>query len=85
MNIRIEDFQIAEVVDGETHRPINLNNALFLVNEYNAGAEKKIRVYHRPILPTYDWDEKNSCFKINMRNSFPTPEILYRVLQIVKS
>ena len=66
MDIRIHDFQMTEVVDGKTRTPINLNQALSLVNEYNKGAEKKIRVYHRPILPTYDWDENNGCFTISL-------------------
>lgn len=66
MDIRIQDFQMTEVVDGTTRTPINLNQALSLVQEYNAGAEKKIRVYHRPILPTYDWDENNGCLTISL-------------------
>ena len=66
MDVRIENFQIKEVFGGETLAPINLKQALSFVNKYNAGSEKKIRVYHKPVLPTYDWDENGSCLTISL-------------------
>ena len=81
MTIVIKNFQIFETPEQEVVlSPLNLKNAIQLVQNYNAQNEPKIRVFSKPVKPRYEFSETSGKFSISI-GDMVLPEPAQQVLQ----
>lgn len=67
MTIVIKNFQIFETSKQEVVlSPLNLKNAIQLVQNYNAQNEPKIRVFSKPVKPRYEFSQTSGKFSISI-------------------